>query len=205
MAPKLMSDKYKLLYAGPYESRPPADSMPDECIYISTDPAHLGILSVKPGRGQDWIDIAVINADKVDWLDADAFARANHQHPLSDIMGDIAKGMFGIVYHADFATPTGTVYASRVGDIGIEGTKLEIIGLQVYLPGAPSESLNFSFYRNEELVGTVTVSAGQHVGVASASAELSPGNILKIVAPDDVKGAKGLAAHFIVRRIAVKF
>lgn len=202
---KLASDRYKAIYASAYSERPSADAMPDEAIHISTDEAHLGILSIKPGKGQGWIEVTARNADFLDWLDSTAFALAGHKHPLSDITGIIAKGYIFAFFGTGNAVPIGEkIYFERLGDLAIEGTKVEIYLLEAFVEDPPAAPITFVVKINDTSIGSITIPTGNTYGKNDLETPVEPedGDFLQIDGPADEQGARGGGVKIYLRRVS---
>lgn len=133
-----------------------------------------------------------------------AFAEEGHQHPLSDITGTQAIGFMGPVQLATEAVPAtgGVIWEIKVPNLSIPGTEVVITELRCHVATAPDDNITYTFKRGTDAIGQVTIPSGGSDGNLSLNPPvvLAAGDILRVVAPANGHGAKGLSAFFVIQR-----
>jgi len=140
------------------------------------------------------------------------FALENHNHDgdyapdphdHSHHTGILSRGWIGFEMRPTVDCPVGdSIWLSRATNIEVANTKVLIDELHVYLATAPTGATQFKVKVNNSLIGTVTVNSGSAHGHATLGAppELHNGDELRVDAPDDTYGAKGIIFRAAIHR-----
>lgn len=143
------------------------------------------------------------------------FALENHNHDgvyapdphdHSHHSGVISRGWIGFEMRPALDCPVGdSIWLSRATNIEIPNTKVLVDELHVYFASPPSGATQFAVRVNNSLIGTVTVDAGNDHGyvVLGSPPELHNGDELRVDAPDDTYGAKGIVFRAAIHRESV--
>ena len=129
-----------------------------------------------------------------------AYATKPHAH--DEHTGTIAAGWIGFDTSPNADCPTGThVWHGRITGIDITDTAVKLTKLLVYAETAPSEQITFEVFVNDVSKGTINLS-GTSGSNDIADVTLAEGDEVRLDAPADANGTKGLIFRGNIVRVA---